>query len=818
MSPSEQDETGSTGADPSEVQSNLAHLASLPPSEITARLIEKIAIQNPDPAVREQAFRLLAAEPYDRIVRGFSSMQVNARLFFIAELRRLAADGLIPDHISRVIINRYEAIPSAAPAAAAQPVSADQQPDKRKQPSLAQVLLSDTTLKVALFLGAFFVVVAAFILAALVEVARFPILLFLTGAFFGGAYFLKSRIPLASFILFLAGTALIPIVAKSYVFPDSSSAGLIRYYWPVVWLITTAVLIFGTWAYRSRLLLSASFLTGGYCFGLWIWTGIEEPHILLFALGLWGLAALVISDLLWGWDNQKRLDQHLFWEAQLWQVFVFGASLLYIFIEAVEYNPSSPIDTQAAWISALWILGAAHYLLSDRFSRRQGRRLWWQIPFTLAILPIPTMLASIWLPSNQVETHLLIIWIWGVVLALAAEAVGYFLPKERLYALFLRIPLPLVFLTAVLGEAINESPERAVRYLAGAGMVFGLLAIRRTRWIFSTLSLLFLYLAYIWQHSLWAEELRPAVVETNFYFFYPVLLLLTANLILRKTGRAYAWQIGSLAVGGLAAVIHLGLLLDDTGRDYAAVMAILLTYTAYSLAYAVIDRRSWLVYFSASYAVLGVLRWITEQSENDIALVLASLALLFYLAGIWLESRQGEAVAYGKAWRISGLGYGVLVTLIALTEATPTATIAPALAASAFAIEAFRRKNVWLGYPANALYFCAYIIGLGNLEVNEPQFYSIGAALLGRDIPAQQARKLPGMAYDVLTMGGASGGSPAPGRRRATRRAVDHPARRLDAFQRSQGGAQHGQLPGGITGLAQRAPQRDIQSPRCAAR
>jgi hypothetical protein len=710
-----------------DTNANLNYLAGLPVSESTARAIEKIAIHAQDPDIRERAFRLLAAEPYAQVVRLFRSVPSGGRQFFINEIRQLEAEGLIPADLARVIINRYETAPTES--SVGRVGSAAEAKEKRKQPSLAQILLSDTTLKVALFLGAFFVVVAAFILAALVEVTRVPILLLLTGSFFAGAFYLKPRIPLASFILYMAASALIPIVARAIVLPADSDTGILRYYWPAVWTITAAALAYGSRRYLSRLLVLATFLTGGYCAGLWIWTGFEDVHILLFGLGVWALAGLAVSEKLKHWGENKNLDQFLFWETQIWQVFVFGTSFITLLSQTFENRRSLPSGAEWLWVSALWVLGAAFYLLSDRCTRQRGRRFWWQIPFTITILPIPTLLASIWLTGSQ--SHFLIIWIWGAVLAFIAEAVTRFLPEEKLYALFLRIPLPLVFLLAVFGEMIDDNPIQAIRYLAGAGIVFGLLAYRRSRWIFSILALFFLYLAYIWQFGIWADEFNTAIFEANIFFFFPALLLLTIHLILRKMNQGFAWQIGSLTVGAFAAVIHLGLLMGDTGKDYGQVVGVLLGYGIYSLAYAIVDRRPWLVYLSATYLLLGVLRWVTEVSDDNTALLLSVLALIYYLVGILLEDWRDDAVRYGKVWRYSGLGYGVLITLIALAQATPTATIAPALAASAFAIEAFRKKNIWLGYPTNALYFCAYIIGLGNLEVSEPQFYSIGAALLG---------------------------------------------------------------------------------------
>jgi hypothetical protein len=59
------------------------------------------------------------------------------------------------------------------------------------------------------------------------------------------------------------------------------------------------------------------------------------------------------------------------------------------------------------------------------------------------------------------------------------------------------------------------------------------------------------------------------------------------------------------------------------------------------------------------------------------------------------------------------------------------ASIPVALAATLFAVEAFALRNVWWALPANILYLISYFIILTQLNVDEPQYYSIGAALLG---------------------------------------------------------------------------------------
>jgi len=59
------------------------------------------------------------------------------------------------------------------------------------------------------------------------------------------------------------------------------------------------------------------------------------------------------------------------------------------------------------------------------------------------------------------------------------------------------------------------------------------------------------------------------------------------------------------------------------------------------------------------------------------------------------------------------------------------ASIPAAITATLFAAEAFARRNIWWALPANALYLVSYFMILLELKVEEPQYYSIGAALLG---------------------------------------------------------------------------------------
>ena len=79
----------------------------------------------------------------------------------------------------------------------------------------------------------------------------------------------------------------------------------------------------------------------------------------------------------------------------------------------------------------------------------------------------------------------------------------------------------------------------------------------------------------------------------------------------------------------------------------------------------------------------------------------------------------------------SGLGLGALTSFGAAVQGGLDASIPVAITATLFAAEAFALRNVWWGLPANAFYLMSYFMILIELNVDEPQYYSIGAALLG---------------------------------------------------------------------------------------
>jgi hypothetical protein len=81
--------------------------------------------------------------------------------------------------------------------------------------------------------------------------------------------------------------------------------------------------------------------------------------------------------------------------------------------------------------------------------------------------------------------------------------------------------------------------------------------------------------------------------------------------------------------------------------------------------------------------------------------------------------------------QISGLVLAGAIALTAPLEGGPAAVLGVAVAATLFVAEGFRLRNVWLGFPASLLYFLAYALALLELDLYQPQLFTIAAALLG---------------------------------------------------------------------------------------
>jgi hypothetical protein len=181
-------------------------------------------------------------------------------------------------------------------------------------------------------------------------------------------------------------------------------------------------------------------------------------------------------------------------------------------------------------------------------------------------------------------------------------------------------------------------------------------------------------------------------------------------------------------IGGLLTCINYGFLFGENNHVIAAggfavyallFLTISLLYRQPNLFYAFTLTLPLFVTFL--FRSLDVTQWIHP---------VIVLAVLYYAAGFMLR-KLGRAKGWDTSLLYSGLGLGVIVSLAAPVLGGLDASLPVAVAATLWAAEAFAKRNAWLAFPANGLYLLAYFIILFELNVNEPQFFSIGTALFG---------------------------------------------------------------------------------------
>jgi hypothetical protein len=239
--------------------------------------------------------------------------------------------------------------------------------------------------------------------------------------------------------------------------------------------------------------------------------------------------------------------------------------------------------------------------------------------------------------------------------------------------------------------------------------------------------------------------LREADVERGYQGLGIALALLGTDLLLARAysgKRMLAWV--SRGFGALVVILNtLDLLFIGSVPQVGAICFGI--YTLFFLAQSLLYRQPLLGYSFSLYFVLTVIFTLQTFDRPKWMLLVTLLAVVYYAFGYFLrkgllaspESSEGGSrpTNFTFSWPFvlwtSGLGAGLLATIAAPLQGGLSAAIPAAVTATMVAVEAFERRNVWLGFPANVLYLISYFILLIELKVDEPQFFSIATAALG---------------------------------------------------------------------------------------
>jgi hypothetical protein len=219
------------------------------------------------------------------------------------------------------------------------------------------------------------------------------------------------------------------------------------------------------------------------------------------------------------------------------------------------------------------------------------------------------------------------------------------------------------------------------------------------------------------------------VTQVAYFLFSVSLIWLGGDLLFgyfireKRPARPF-----TLAVGYTLAAISTFALWDE--QNTLATVAFYSIYTLFFACYAILQHESRLGYLATAFLSLSVFKLSDALGFEENVFPLILISVLYYASGFWLRHKRTGS-GWDRMLLYSGLCLAVVTSLLAPTEEGWETSIAVAIAATLFAVEALARHNVWLAVPANALYLLSYFMILRDLDVDEPQFYSIGAALLG---------------------------------------------------------------------------------------
>jgi hypothetical protein len=728
--------------DPSRCLGAIQELGTLnASSEAILLQLEHLTLQA-DSEVQAAALNALSWKTHQFVASKRSTLDQAQRKVLLAEIENWLKAELIGLHRAEVLRRRYDFdIKPAAKVMSQSAAVAQEQVEQAATPkpvveqtsvpavpraSLMQTLLSESSIKVYLYLGAFFVIASALILAAVVEAARLPILAVATLAFGGGAFVIRRRLPQPSFALFIVFSFLLPIDANVLEETIGFTEPALSIYWTFIFLVMAAIWGLSIWFYESSFFSAVAFiaLSLGFYRAAQIFQTEFELTILLGMLA--SLVALPGSYFLKKW-KADRFAMPVVLLAQLQVIVLLAASLI---LSAVHMFDS---EIPSGWwliIALTWLFAASFFAASDIL-----------FPFVLfpwmavaALLPVPWFVLQTF--NSTEPAYAVGFWIWAAVLALLSEAFLrlHFERIRKYHWALIASSIPLFF-TSIVIALVWEQPALTFALLAGIALVYTALHILRPRWYVWSAALLSAVAAYAVFFTL------PSVEGLEIPIVYQVLgasLLLTVPQLFLRTPLTIHNQtrLPAIVFGLLVSVFTAALALSETQRPGGPAVvfllfAILLTLHAFHF------KRPWIGYFAAAAETLAILYGLQYFELSSWLPVLVTLSVLYYATGFLLRRTNSEFKDWGTILINSGLGLGLLLCFSALGLAEEAAGWYMIVIALLFAVEVFARPLAWLEVIVEGLLSLSLFMILNDSFVSNPiAHFLFGASLiwLGGDL------------------------------------------------------------------------------------
>ncbi len=708
------------------------------------RSLETLALRDPSEPVRQAAREALTWPVHRYIQARIIKLDRRTRQAILDEIETWQQQGILQTEQAQIIRTRYDfdlrpAAPPPQPEATSVSPASDSAPaapvpPTGERPTLAQTLLSETSIKIALYLGAFFVIAAAAILAAVVEAARLPILLAATALFGGVSLAIRKRLPQPSFALFIVFSFLLPTDANVLADLLDLTRKANSLYWFAMMGGMALIWGFGTWFYRSRLFSLAAFAALAISFGRLADVLSNEIEIAVLLLSLVTLTGLGGAYLLKRWQG-RAFSLPLFLLVQVGQFLLSLLALIAIFDRMG--NPAIAWHLLTAFY---WLTAAGFYLASDLV-----------MPFFLfpwlaaaVLYPFPLTLAA----GLSLEGLLRVVFAggWGLALALLGDGlrmIGAQPSNRDEKAPRFALPLLLVSLPVILTAAgfgfVEEIAYGFSCLLAGA-LLYALLHVLQPRVYVWSISLLLGLGAYFSFYAL------PFMEETDVFMGYrlliPSLLYLLPDLALgQRFPAAGGWRWPLRAIGGFLAFCNLAVVLPVAFDQRGAAAVVYGVYAAFFIAYALRLDKAWLAYLATASAALSVTFALRHFDRDAWLPALSGLAALYCLGG-WglLKRRPGP---WSGMMRASGLTLGGLVSITALVTLKETGGWYILFTAILFTVEMFQQKAGWLEAGPQFFFPAGLALLLHNYKVDEAAWYLLGIGLLWLALDLGIKRALP---------------------------------------------------------------------------
>jgi hypothetical protein len=694
-------------------------------SEAIRNRLEILAIKSRNKDIRENALAALDTSANRAVQKRLNPNKLDRgiRYVILQEIEKWAKNKLIETHTADVLRRRYDfdfditpqtppkpapaqpavATPKAETPAPAAPPQPQVPPEPR--PTLLQTLTSEATIRIYLYLGAFFVIAAAAILSAVVPELRLPILMLGTFIFGGLAVAVKKRLPQPSFALFVVFSFLLVITANSLEETMRAAfrltANFTDAYWVMVFIIMALIWAGSTWLYESRLFSVTAF--GSLILAAFRFGNLFEADSVYYTLlmGFTALMGLAGTWLLKKWKDNK-FAQPLFFAAQGLQLINLAASLAIFGIDT--FNPSSENLLNLVTF-ATWALAGIFYILSE------GLYPFFAFPWMAAatLIPMP------WFVTTAFDFKSLgaaiVLFVWGSGWTVISEPLTRFekLKKYGLPVLLASMPgLALALFTGFVHET-----WLGLIIAVGIAILFAALHILQSRWWLWGLALLNAAIAYFAFFQL--DFIKALDVFFGYQLVGITLLFLLPDLFLKKDwSLSLPWRLPLRVFGAAFLFATSFLLLTQNKSGHISVNYFVLTLfcTAYALAY----RKSYLAYLPAAYLPLAVVYALDAFNLDAWLPALTALSVLYYFAGTVIRKNE----KWGNMLRYSGMALGAIFSFAALILTKETGGWYALIAGLLFIAETYLSRN-------------------GFFELGAPVLFTLGIFLILRDFDVEQA-------------------------------------------------------------------------------